>query len=270
MGRPMKRKERDPSQPTGPRVVYDPYAEELTRPDIVPAALRFAEDSEPSSGFEHRRQELPAYSHWHSTQELRDEPTVADVPLPRSPRVPSDVHAISAPAVPRSGPRHRAVATTPPTGMPQPTLDPALSTGSRSGERRRRRERDHALDASMPVVQERNNLKLLFVVSLATAVVVVLAMSFRDGSLKRVFERSVDPSSQREVASPRPPSETNAPPRAVVPSASPRPAPSHEVSEVPVVRIEDLPLSKQDERVTKAKRTRGARRSVFPRPEPAR
>jgi hypothetical protein len=266
----MKRKERDPSQPTGRRVVYDPYADEMTRPDIVPAALRFAEDSEPSSGFEHRRQELPAYSDWYSTRESRDEPTVADVPLPRSPRVPSEAHAQSAPAVPRSGPRHRAVATTPPTGMPKPILEPAPSAGSRREERRRRRELDHALESSMPVVRERNNLMVLFLVSLATAVAVVLAMSLRDGSLKRVFGRSVEPHSQREVTSPRPSSETRVQPRAVVPSPNLRPAPSLEASEVPVVRIEDLPLSKPDGRPTKTRRTGGARRSVFARPEPAR
>src|SRR6188768_287423 len=83
----MAAKKLVPFHAPGRRLVYDNDPEAITRPDTVPAALRFLLDDETDagSGFGHRVQrELSAYPGVPEVTRPNDAPTVVDAPLQRA------------------------------------------------------------------------------------------------------------------------------------------------------------------------------------------
>jgi hypothetical protein len=252
-----RRKPRNASRPRGE---YDPYADELTRPDIVPAALRFAHEGEDlSSILERREREAFAQSDWRELRN-RNEATVVDGPLQRpsgpATRAPSQNEKSDAPALQRSGPRHRAPLPTPPSGVVQNARAAALHTARRE-EQHQHQERAGAVPTPRPVPRNTNR-ALVFLLVLLTAVAsAAVGTSLADGALKRVVDRIASNFSETTAADqplPLPASvPTSVPPSAVTRRQSAPPTSSDEVSEVPVVRLEDLPVSTQDERETKTK-----------------
>ena len=257
MGRPMTRKQA--SHGARPRSVYDHHADEITKPDIVPAAVPFARKRDDLSIILERcEQEIFAQSDWRELRR-RDEATVVDGPLGRpsgpATRAPSQHETSDAPVLPRSGPRHRAPLATPPSGVIQ------------SEKRHQRRERVRAVPASSPVQRRNKNPARVILMVLLTAVAAAgIGTSLADGVLKHVVERIASNFTATNGAHEPLPLPTSAPKSAptsaVTPRQSAQPTSSNEASEVPVMRLEDLPQSKQDELEAKTKAKTKTRRAV--------
>jgi hypothetical protein len=227
----MSRRYGAPVQPARHRFVYDNDPEGSTRPDTVPAALRFAETSDVSSGVEQRgTRELAPYPGLTDLPTPRDEPTVVDPPLRRAssvavPRDPQERRATDAVQELPSGRRHRTISTVPERAP---------------GNRR------------FPLV-------IGFVLTAIASAGVGTTLG--NGSLERVVGRLVSSPTPRATAFILPISAALEKPREPLLSPIPGPASVPEAVEVPSVRLEDLPLAKQDQLRTKSKRATGARRS---------
>jgi hypothetical protein len=268
----MSRRHGAPVQPARQSFVYDNDPERITRPDTVPAALRFAETSDISSGVEQRgaTRELAPYPGLRDVPPPRDEPTVIDPPLRRASlpvqRVSEERRATEALQELRSGPRHRTVSTVPPPSRARRKLARAVNVVTRSEEQRRRPEQVPSI-ASLPgraPVNRRWPLVLAFVLTAMASA--AAGTTLGNGSVERLVGRLVDSSPPRATPFIVPISAALEKPREPLLSPSPEPAPVPEAVEVPSVRLEDLPLAKQDQRRTKSKRAAGARRGQRKKP----
>ena len=239
--------------------MYDNDPERITRPDTVPAALRFTETSDISSGVEQRgaTRELAPYPALRDVTPPPGEATVVDPPLRRA--LESAQHASEqrreADALKelRSGPRHRVVSTVPPPSRARRKPAGAVNVVTRSEAQQPRPEQARAPG------NRRWPLVLAFVLTaLASAAV---GTTLGNGSVERFVGRLVESPPTRATAFILPISAALEKPREPLLSPSPEPVPIPDAAEVPSVRLEDLPLAKQDQRRTKSKRATGARRS---------
>ena len=298
----MAAKKLVPFQPPGRKLVYDIDPDGITRPDTVPAALRFLvdEESTPGSGFGHRVQrELSAYPSVPEMTKPNDAPTIVDAPLQRATMPTPRENEPSYPAfpsqVPQSGPRHRMVSTVPPPrtrrsresgshvttsqGAPNarvPRVTPhgvaaqavashvASQIAANDEQRRHPRVRSDAPVAARP----QRLWPLLLATSVTTVLAVVIGTSLADGSLTRWSPRGFDAPVEALRGAIVPPMSVL--PTAAAPAASPLPLLRVPVSDVPVVRVEDLPLAQQDEpegeKTKPARRASRGRRKVAPPP----
>lgn len=258
-----------------PARLSDIGPEANTRPDTVPAALRFADDSMPSSVFEPRPRELAPYSAVPELSARFDEPTVPDPALQRvspvPPRVSEDHPAPDRTVVPRSGTRHRLVSTVPPPRV-QRERERVRSDAALRDEQPPAEERRTTL--ASPSSERSLNRHQAFLLALLTVFASAwFGASLGSGSLGRLFERSRDEVPAPPVAAPVVAAPVvTAPPVVTPPVASP-PVTTPPVTTPPVaspplaapaataapMRFEDLPIDQQaresnDERGKPARR----------------
>jgi hypothetical protein len=230
-------------------LLYDRSADANTRPDTVPCAVRFDEDSSLWSGKEEpTERELAPYAVRPELPLARDEATVA---YPLSPASTQD-HRISEvrlastpPAAPRSGPRHSvppipaapaapAIANylTPGSGDDGPTT--SLEPTNGGGEQRK--------GAPLPSATRPPQRWLLALVVLVAVIPAFLfGMSLGSGRLQRATQAFFGTTSATAV----PPGPKHVPASRPPPSAALHPSgsvPVRPAREVPAVRFEDLAL----------------------------
>jgi hypothetical protein len=264
----MSRRYGAPVQPARHRV-YDNDPERITRPDIGPAALRSAENSDVSSGVERRgtTRELAPYPRVTDlTPPPRNELTVVDPPLRRAssvavPRDPEERRATFATDELPSGPRHRTVSTVPPPSRarskPARTVNVVIPS-----EEQQRSPKQVPSRASPPrkgSVTRRWSVVLAFALTAMGSAAVGTTLG--NGSFERVVGRLVVSPPPRATTFILPISEAWEKPREPLLSPSLEPTPMPEAEEVPSVRLEDLPLAKQGKPRIESKRAAGARRS---------
>lgn len=255
----MSRRYGAPVEPARRRVVYDNDPERITRPDTVPAALRFAENSDVSSGVEPRgMRELAPYPSLPDVLPPRDEPTVVDPPVQR---VEEERRAIDAVKELRSGPRHRTVSTVPPPSRARQKLARPVNVVTRAEEQRRRPEQVASTAALSPKAPVNRRWPLVIAFALTAIVSAGVGTTLGNGSVQRVIGRLVDAPSPRATPFILPISAALRKPPEPLLSPTQENAPVPEALEVPSVRLEDLPLAKQGKPRIKSKRAAGARRS---------
>lgn len=262
-------------------VRYDSDPDAITRPDIVPASLRFAgaDDSNPSI-VEHRvHRELAKYPSLPDTPISRDEPTVVDAALQKSMEPPrasetrlarpvSDVPrsetrlARPTPDVPRSETRDRLDSTVPPPRARRSGSAPEVVA-------RREQASQPLVSETEPPMRRQRTWPLVVAASLTTAFAMMLGTSLGDGSLKRAAESIFASPAKPVHAIPPPvsPVTRSRPVSKVAETPRPSVAPVAEESPVPSMRFEDLPVSKEVAVDAKAKRSsKGVRRrTIAPR-----
>jgi hypothetical protein len=263
--------------------MWDARAEESTRPDIVPAKVRFAEECVPRSGVDHRTpNELAPYSEVPAMPLTLSDVTVPDLALQRavvvSAPVPTGFPGVSAAQMPRiktpvprlitplphSGTRHREASTVPPprarrradSSPSQPrAAEPPPPAGA------------VVEDVDLSLQPRRNRGRVVLFAGLTAFLASVVGASIGSGNFERVTERLLGALPKHEpvplvsvALPPAVPREAPRPARAVTPAP---PA----TSETPVVRLEDLPIGEQAAATgdRTSSRARGARHRA-PRP----
>jgi hypothetical protein len=259
-------------QPAGRRFVYDKDPDENTRPDTVPAALRFAEASALQSGIEHARpRELAPYPRLKEMTlpditAANDEATTVDPPLARPKKdLPSgprhrSIETISTVPPPHarhpSGPRHRpieTISTVPPPSHARHRVPLATHAVTRPVEPPRIVEQARIVTTSPPAAPPKKRWPTFLALAATAFAAAVFGTTLGNGSLgNAVGHLHLSPK----------PSEANNPPPALptrdVPptSALPRSAEATPTNEPPitsfgeaavppVVRVEDLPLAEE-------------------------
>ncbi len=247
-----------------PRYDNDPGV--ITRPDTVPAAIRFAEDS--LTGFDTKiNRELAPYP---TLQPLSDEPTVNYAIV--SPFADAQGHTPSdANAEARSGTQQMLASTVPPPSRTRLKLDSATNedveraeehrSSPRAEERRPRaagRRSNPALasmpaPAPMPFETPRKGTRTFLLGAVTAIVAAAIGASLGNGSLQGAVEQLFGDGTESAAVTLAPAPATPARSRGNVASAAPaptaaepRPAATAEASRVPVMSFQDLPPTKQE------------------------
>jgi hypothetical protein len=208
---------------------YDIGTDNATRPDIVSAANDWDEEdwSRSVELDERRAQELKPYGALLEPPPRWNEPTIPDLPLRLSMAAPVETPAPKETAIPRSGPRHRAVSA--PPAAPVPVILDALP-----------KDQAPAPAFALPKPKRRVSLRAPLVAAL-TGLAAALGAALGNGSvtswLERVESRAEPPDATTPAAV------TKLTPVRTPSLGSPPGQTAATVPAFPVMRFGDLPLA---------------------------
>jgi hypothetical protein len=262
-------------------VGYDKDPDANTRPDTVPAALRFNDDSATWSNLSQRgERELAPYTSRPEILPPSDEPTVADRSLWRMPvpeRRAADERPKRETPMPSSGLRHRLASTAPPPVRKQPEpapdtheteVDAAPAPAHIPTLRRSPQGRSSATSLSTPPRAHRKNSRMFVItVALMTIPASVLGMSVGNGSLERAFTSLLGARAEPQLTPAVPAARTTAPASETAVSTPPqkaaRPARAAEpeAAPIPTLRFRDLPLAAAEDLADESSAASNRRRS---------